>query len=54
MSHPGAPGEPEFEDIVSAAALDRLVARVIRRVVEFVGRKQITRPYPVALLQKSL
>lgn len=50
----GAPLQPQLEDVVVAAALDHLVARVVVQVVELVGHEQILSGHLVAAHQEAL
>lgn len=50
----GPPDEPELEDVVVTAALDHLVARVVRHVVVFVLLEQVIGAHPVAVVQQTL
>ncbi len=49
-----SPEEPELEDVVVAAALDRLVASVVRDVVVLVGLEEVVRLERVARLEPTL
>ena len=48
------PHEPELEDVVVAAALDHLVARVVPHVVVLVLLEQVLRRHRVAVVEQAL
>jgi hypothetical protein len=50
----GSPLQPQFEDVVVAAALDHLVAGVVSDVIQFILHKQIIRRHLVAAHQQAL
>ena len=50
----GSPGQPELEDVVVSAALDHLVAGVIRDVVVLVLLEQVAGLHRVAVSQNTL
>ena len=50
----GPPHQPELEDVVVAAALDHLVARVVPHVVVLVLLEQVLRRHRVAVVQQAL
>jgi hypothetical protein len=52
--HLGSPLQPQFEDVVVAAALDHLVAGVVSDVIQFILHKQIIRRHLVAAHQQAL
>ena len=54
-AHPlGPPHQPELEDVVVAAALDHLVARVVAHVVVLVRLEQVLRRHRVAVVEQAL
>lgn len=54
VSHLGLPHEPELEDVDVPAALDGLVAGVVRDVVLLIWLEQVAGAHGVAARQDSL
>lgn len=50
----GTPLQPQFEDVIVAAALDDLIACIVADVVQFVGHEQIFGRHLIAAQQETL